>query len=79
MDPDVYKNFNELNGTNEDAAEIKFDEFSPILKKLNLLDAPITIQDHFLKLCYYLQKHYIDITGWEKLGYEIRSLVSTKN
>jgi hypothetical protein len=42
------------------------------MSNLNLLEQPIQLQDHFIKVRHAIQKHYIDIVGWEKIGYEIR-------
>ncbi len=39
---------------------------------LNLLEQPIPIQDHFIKVRQAVRKQYIEIVGWEKLDYEIR-------
>lgn len=72
VEPDVQKAFNGLTATPEDTIEINFDEIFPVLERFNLSEAPPAIQDHFIKRWYYLQKQYIDITGWERLGYEIR-------
>jgi hypothetical protein len=47
-------------------------EYYEILKKYNLLEVPLSIQDHFLRIYYLTQNQYIDIINWEQIGYEIR-------
>jgi hypothetical protein len=39
---------------------------------LNLLEQPIQLQDHFIKVRHAARKQYIEVVGWEKIGYEIR-------
>ncbi|MCE5206555.1 MAG: AAA family ATPase [Porphyromonadaceae bacterium] len=70
--PEVQNAFKELTANTDDMVEIDVDELLPVLERFYLSDAPITIQDHFIKIWYYFQKHYIDITGWEKLDFQIR-------
>lgn len=72
VEPEVQRAFNELTAAPEEMVEIDFDEMLPVLERFNLSDAPTPIQDHFIKLWYYFQKQYIDISGWERIGYEIR-------
>ena len=72
MGPEVQIAYSELTNAKEHAVEINIDEVLPVLERFNLSDAHITIQDHFIKIWYYFQKQYIDITGWDRLGYEIR-------
>ncbi|RLD84377.1 MAG: hypothetical protein DRJ10_01345 [Bacteroidetes bacterium] len=42
------------------------------LKRFNLQDTPVSIQNHFLKANYFVQKQYVDIVSWKRVGYEIR-------
>lgn len=72
MGPEVQNAFNELTANTDDMVELDIDELLPVFERFNLSEAPITIQDHFIKIWYYFQKQYIDITGWDRLGYEIR-------
>lgn len=61
--------------TNKAIQPIEFDvkkEHLDLLRQFGLQDAPQSIQDHFLKLHYILNKQYIDIVSWNKVGYEIR-------
>lgn len=39
----------------------------------------MTIQDHFIHRWFNLRKHYIDIVGWERKGYEIRYVFQREN
>jgi hypothetical protein len=69
---DVQKAFNELTGQNSSTIEINYKDVLPELKKFGLENAPLAIQDHFIHRWINLRKHYIDIVGWERKGYEIR-------
>ncbi len=72
IDVQVQKAFNELTGVNSDVVELEYDgEVLEILEKFQLQDTPQTIQDHFIQRWYHLRKHYIDVTEWRKIGYEI--------
>ncbi|MCX7744814.1 MAG: ATP-binding domain-containing protein, partial [Flavobacteriales bacterium] len=71
IDVNVQKAFNALTGQSNPTVEINISEVLPELEKFGLADAPLTIQDHFIHRWYNLHKHYIDIVGWEKKGYEI--------
>lgn len=72
IDVNVQQAFNELTGQTKPEATIDINEAMPKLDEFNLADAPLTIQDHFIYRWYNLKKHYIDIVGWERKGYEIR-------
>jgi AAA domain-containing protein/TOTE conflict system TATA-binding-like protein len=72
IDVNVQQAFNELKGQTNSTIEIEFNDVLSELEKFGLADAPLTIQDHFILRWHNLQKHYIDIIGWEKVGYEIR-------
>jgi hypothetical protein len=53
--------------------EINLDDaLQATLLKFNLTNAPISIQDHFIKLNYLANQLSIDIVSWDKLSYEIR-------
>src|SRR5690606_984852 len=62
----------ELTGKTNSVVEININDILPELEKFGLADAPLTIQDHFIHRWYNLRKHYIDIVGWERKGYEVR-------
>ena len=73
LDVTVVKALNELTGKLIQPEEICLD--SDLLKQLsglNLLEQPIQLQDHFIKVRYAVRKQYIEVVGWEKIGYEIR-------
>lgn len=72
IDVNVQQAFNELTGQSNFTIEININEVLPELEKFGLVDTPLTIQDHFIHRWYNLRKHYIDIVGWERKGYEIR-------
>ena len=40
--------------------------------ELNLLEQPVQLQDHFIKLNHTFNKKFIEIVRWEKVGYEVR-------
>lgn len=75
----AFIDLNVLNTTNE--LSIKKDQFEEIildedlhktLSNFKLLDHPIPLQDHFIKILRAIEKQNISILGWEKIGYEIR-------
>lgn len=72
IDENVQQAFNELTGQSNPTLEININEVLPELEKFGLVDTPLTIQDHFIHRWYILQKHYIDIEAWQKVGYEVR-------
>lgn len=72
IDVNVQQAFNALTGQSNLTTEINITEVLPELEKFGLADAPLTIQDHFIQRWYNLRKYYIDIEGWQKVGYEIR-------
>jgi len=72
IDVNVQQAFNELTGQSNPTIEININEVIPELEKFDLADAPLTIQDHFIHRLYILQKHYIHIEAWQKVGYEVR-------
>ena len=74
IDVNVQKAFNELKGQQSPSIEIDINEVLPELERFDLANASLTIQDHFIQRWYTLRNHYIDITGWQKVGYEIRYL-----
>ena len=79
IDVNVQQAFNELTGQSNPTTEININEVLPELEKFSLASAPLTIQDHFIHRWYNLRKHYIDIVGWERKGYEIRYIFQREN
>ena len=73
IDTSVIKSLNELTCRQIQSEEICLDnEMMHEMADLNLIEQPVPLQDHFLKVRQAVRKHYIDIVGWEKIGYEIR-------
>jgi tRNA A37 threonylcarbamoyladenosine biosynthesis protein TsaE len=73
LDETVLNALNELTGNQVQTEEIILDnDLEQQLSELNLLEQPILLQDHFIKVRHALRKQYIEIIGWEKIGYEIR-------
>ncbi|MEP6262746.1 MAG: AAA family ATPase [Gillisia sp.] len=74
IDINVQNAFNELTGQQIPSEQIDIIDVMPELENFGLKDTSLTIQDHFIQRYYYLQKHLIDIVGWQKVGFEIRYL-----
>lgn len=74
IDINVQNAFNELTGQPFPSEQVDLIDVLPELENLGLKDAPLTIQDHFIQRYHSLQKHLIDIAGWQKVGFEIRYL-----
>jgi tRNA A37 threonylcarbamoyladenosine biosynthesis protein TsaE len=73
LDVTVIDALSELTGNQIQTEEICLDaELLKELSMLNLLDQPISLQDHFIKVRHAVKKQYFQILGWEKIGYEIR-------
>jgi hypothetical protein len=64
---------NTLSGnSNEEEFVTINDDLYKELDRFKLLDQPIIIQDHFIRVLQSVRKEYIEIVGWERIGYEIR-------
>lgn len=73
LDVSVINALNDLTGTQMQSEEICLNrDLLQQLSQYNLLDQPIQLQDHFIKVRHAVRKKYVEIVGWEKLGYEIR-------
>jgi hypothetical protein len=73
LDVAVINSLNELTGEKVQTEEISLDD--ELLKQLsvfNLLREPIQLQDHFIKVRQAVKNQYIEVVGWERLGFEIR-------
>ncbi len=69
----VQSALNELTGTQIQPEEISLDyEMLHQLTHLHLLEQPVPLQDHFIKVRHAVRKLYIEIVGWQKIAYEIR-------
>lgn len=72
MELPVVNALNELAGTPNKTEEIQLnDELLAHLTRLNLLEQPVQLQDHFIKVRHALQKHYIEVTGWQRKNLEV--------
>ncbi|MFN7846583.1 MAG: ATP-dependent RecD-like DNA helicase [Bacteroidota bacterium] len=73
LDATVLNALNELTGNQVQTEEISLDnELLQQLSMLNLLEQPIPLQDHFIKVRQALKKQHIEIVGWKKTDFEIR-------
>lgn len=73
LEENVINSLNEISGDRIEAEDITLDnELIQKLKQFNLLEQPIELQDHFIKIRHAVSKQYIEITNWENLNYEIR-------
>jgi tRNA A37 threonylcarbamoyladenosine biosynthesis protein TsaE len=73
LSPAVINSVNELTGNQIQPEEILLDtDLLKQLSNLGLINEAVPLQDHFIKVRHEVRKHYIEIIGWEKLGYEIR-------
>jgi len=73
IDNNVKKSFEELNGQTIDPAEIVFnDNHLNLLTQFNLQEAPLPIQNHFLKVHHAVNGHYIEIVNWIQDHFEVR-------
>jgi tRNA A37 threonylcarbamoyladenosine biosynthesis protein TsaE len=73
LDMAVLNSLNELTGNQIQSEEISLDkELLQQLSMLNLLDQPVPLQEHYIKVRQAMRKQNIEIVGWEKIGFEIR-------
>jgi len=80
MDVDIQDYIETLTGQSLKPIEIIIKEKQlNSLKEYNLNDAPINIQDHFLKIKYIAKQHQINIVSWNRIGYEIRYIFKREN
>ena len=80
IDVNVQKAFNELTDQNSESVELDFnDRIFKILEEFGLLEAPLTIQDHFISRLYLLKGLNIEMVDWERKGYEIRYIFKREN
>lgn len=72
LDDEVISSLNMLTGGDLQSDEIELDTtLLGKLEKFQLLDQPIPIQDHFIKIRHAVRKQYIDIVSWERKNSEI--------
>ncbi len=73
IDNQVIDALNELSGSQVQSEEVALDtELLELLNKLHLANEPVQIQDHAIRVIHAVQKHGIEVSGWQKLGFEIR-------
>ena len=69
LDTNVISALNEVTGNQIQSEEISLDnEMQQQLSQFNLLEQPIQLQDHFIKVRHAVRKQYIEIVGWNKIG-----------
>jgi len=69
----IQEAFLDMTGTVLQSEEIVLDhETIQEMVTLGLSEEKLQFQDHFIELRHKIRKHFIDIVGWKKLGYEIR-------
>lgn len=80
VDVNVQNAFNQLTGQTAGAVDLEFDNnLLKEVERLGLQDAPLTIQDHFIRCWYLLGKKYIYVAEWARVGYEIRYVFKREN
>lgn len=72
LDVEVINSMVELSGKEINGEDLTIDdEMLQQLSDFNLLEKPVQLQDHFIKVRHALRKQYIEIIGWEKKSLEI--------
>jgi hypothetical protein len=71
VDIDVQKVLQELTGEANESFKVNFEDLQPDLEKFNLLDAPLSIQNHFIECVTLSRKRNITVENWQQKGYEI--------
>lgn len=72
LDLPVLQALEQLTGNQIQTDEIDLNkELLEQLKELGVIEHPLQLQDHFIKVRHEVRKHYIEITGWELKGYEV--------
>lgn len=73
LDESVINSLNELSASTIQTEDISLDhDLLSQLSEFKLLDLPLQFQDHFIKVRHAVRSQYIEINGWERIGYEIR-------
>ncbi|MGV8964388.1 MAG: ATP-dependent DNA helicase [Candidatus Saccharimonadaceae bacterium] len=72
MDSAVVNSLDELTGSKVEMEEIELDnDLNQQLSAFGLLDQPLQLQDHFIKVRHLVRRQFIEITGWNKNNLEI--------
>lgn len=73
VETQVQNALQQLSGEEIKPIEIEINsEHLNLLKQFDLKEASAQIQNHFLTINHLVQKQYIDIVSWKRVGYEIR-------
>ena len=68
---DVQKALSELEGKKSSSIEVNYSDVLPELVKFGLESASTSVQNHFIERWYILKELSIDISLWQRKGYEI--------
>lgn len=72
LDVSVINSLNELTGNQIEGEELSIDaEMLEELTRFELLEKPVQMQDHFIKVRHALRKRHIEVTGWTKKNMEV--------
>lgn len=71
VDGDVQKALSELEGKKSSSIVVNYSDVLPELVKFGLESASISVQNHFIERWYILKELSIDISLWQRKGYEI--------
>lgn len=73
IDEAAINSLNQLNGNQLTVREITINEPElEVLAKLNLMDQPIQLQDHCIRVLEAIKGEDIELVGWERYNYEVR-------
>ena len=72
MDSTVLNSLNELTGNQLQTEEIELDsELVQQLSFFGLLEQPVQLQDHFIKIRHAIRPFFMEVTGWSKKNLEV--------
>ncbi len=73
VDPVALKTLQDMAGVKAMAKEVVLDEkLQKQLAELKLTDQPSLVQDHFFRVMIAAEERDIELTKWDRIGYEIR-------
>jgi tRNA A37 threonylcarbamoyladenosine biosynthesis protein TsaE len=73
VDPVALKTLQDMSGVKAMAKEVVLDErLQRRLAELKLTDQPSLVQDHFFRVMIAAEERDIELTKWDRIGYEIR-------
>jgi hypothetical protein len=80
IDPVIDAAYQQLTGNSLQTVEIEIDsELEGEMRNYGLFEAPLELQDHYIKTKYNLSKKLIQIVRWEKKSYEIWYFMQREN